>query len=135
MTQLPEQFTSYTRRLMGEERFERYLQSFSEEAPVSIRLNPHKGTAPVSGGSPVPWCRHGYYLPQRPNFTMDPLLHAGCYYVQEAASMFLDEVLRQLVPSSSFLAPRWTSALPLAASRRCCVRHCRRTACCTPMSR
>jgi hypothetical protein len=27
---------------------------------------------------------------------MDPLLHAGCYYVQEAASMFLDEVLRQM---------------------------------------
>ena len=114
MTQLPEQFTSYTRRLMGEERFERYLQSFSEEAPVSIRLNPHKGTAPVSGGSPVPWCRHSYYLPQRPNFTMDPLLHAGCYYVQEAASMFLDEVLRQLVPSSSFLVPR--SSLDLCAA-------------------
>jgi hypothetical protein len=27
---------------------------------------------------------------------MDPLLHAGYYYVQEAASMFLDEVLRQM---------------------------------------
>lgn len=46
----------------------------------------------------VPWCRTGYYLPNRPNFTFDPLLHAGCYYVQEASSMFLDEVLRQHLP-------------------------------------
>jgi len=49
----------------------------------------------VVEGDAVPWCQGGFYLPQRPNFTMDPLLHAGCYYVQEAASMFLDEVLRQ----------------------------------------
>ena len=46
--------------------------------------------------SPVPWCRNAYYLSERPNFTLDPLLHAGVYYVQEAGSMFLDEVLRQL---------------------------------------
>ncbi len=46
--------------------------------------------------TPVPWCRNAYYLSERPNFTLDPLLHAGVYYVQEAGSMFLDEVLRQL---------------------------------------
>jgi 16S rRNA C967 or C1407 C5-methylase (RsmB/RsmF family) len=52
----------------------------------------------IDDGTPVPWCRNGYYLKKRPNFTMDPLLHAGCYYVQEASSMFLDEVLRQYSP-------------------------------------
>ena len=52
-------------------------------------------------GERVPWCRHAYYLKQRPNFTMDPLFHAGCYYVQEASSMFLDEVLRQTSPIPS----------------------------------
>ena len=93
MTQLPVHFTEQTRRLMGEERFGRYLSSFNEEPPVSIRLNPWKAKGmEVVNGEPVPWCRHGYYLPRRPNFTMDPLLHAGCYYVQEAASMFLDHV-------------------------------------------
>ena len=46
--------------------------------------------------TPVPWCRNAYYLSERPNFTLDPLLHAGVYYVQEAGSMFLDEVLRTL---------------------------------------
>jgi 16S rRNA C967 or C1407 C5-methylase (RsmB/RsmF family) len=81
---------------MGEERFERYLQSFEEDAPVSIRLNPRKsGEWKVESGERIDWCRNGYYLKQRPNFTFDPLFHAGCYYVQEAASMFLDEVLRQ----------------------------------------
>ena len=48
------------------------------------------------GRTPVPWCRNAYYLSERPNFTLDPLLHAGVYYVQEAGSMFLDEVLRTL---------------------------------------
>ena len=52
----------------------------------------------------VPWCRNGYYLPSRPNFTFDPLLHAGCYYVQEASSMFLDEVLRQHMPNNPAIA-------------------------------
>ena len=87
---------------MGNERFERYLQSFEEPAPVSIRLNPKKRLEvrgkrlEVVDGEQVPWCRDGYYLKERPNFTFDPLFHAGCYYVQEAASMFLDEVFRQI---------------------------------------
>ncbi len=109
MVQLPAVFTKKTRLLMGEERFERYLQSFEEEPPVSIRLNPMKASpTPSKGrgvqvldGERVPWCRHAYYLKQRPNFTMDPLFHAGCYYVQEASSMFLDEVLRQTSPIPS----------------------------------
>ena len=88
---------------MGAERFERYLQSFEEATPVSIRLNPLKaeGMLPVDG-EPVAWCRNGYYLKQRPNFTFDPLLHAGCYYVQEASSMFLDEILRQSTQRGRF---------------------------------
>ena len=57
----------------------------------------------VIDGEPVDWCRGGYYLKERPNFTMDPLFHAGCYYVQEAASMFLDEIIRQLIPHFSIL--------------------------------
>ena len=116
MVNLPLSFTEYTRQLMGDERFERYLQSFEEEAPVSIRLNPKKvgsergerreerGERKEERGESVPWCRNAYYLPQRPNFTMDPLLHAGCYYVQEAASMFLDEVLRQHLPQHQLTA-------------------------------
>jgi len=94
---LPQPFVDYTRQLFGDERFGQYLKSFEETPPVSIRTNPLKAKElQPAEGEPVPWCRGGYYLPKRPNFTMDPLLHAGCYYVQEAASMFLDEVLRQM---------------------------------------
>ncbi|MBR4899045.1 MAG: hypothetical protein IKZ48_09695 [Prevotella sp.] len=98
--QLSDDFVRETRAIMGPERFERYLKAFEEEAPVSIRLNPRYSTHYTlnSQPSPVPWCPAGFYLPTRPQFTFDPLLHAGCYYVQEASSMFLDEVLRQHLP-------------------------------------
>lgn len=107
MTQLPVAFTEKTRQLMGEERFERYLQSFEEEPPVSIRVNTLKmaeGSWKIEDATPVPWCRNAFYLQKRPIFTMDPLLHAGCYYVQEAASMFLDEALRQVAVSPKLTA-------------------------------
>ena len=132
MAELPLAFTEQIRQLMGKERFERYLQSFEEEPPVSIRLNPRKAEGmTVVDGERVPWCTDGWYLPKRPNFTMDPLLHAGCYYVQEAASMFLDEVLRQfIVHSSQFIvnqcldlcaAPGGKSTLLRAALPENCV--------------
>lgn len=96
MIQLPEIFVSETRRVMGDERFNRFLGAFDEEAPVSIRVNPRIAGdgCQVTGGSQVPWCNEGYYLEDRPQFTFDPLLHAGCYYVQEASSMFVTHILR-----------------------------------------
>ena len=100
---LPDEFVKQTRELMGEERFARYLAAFDEEPPVSIRLNPlHLSSQDDSSLFTlhsslwqVPWCPLGVYLDHRPNFTFDPLLHAGCYYVQEAASMFLHHVLSE----------------------------------------
>lgn len=44
-------------------------------------------------GTAVPWCTTGRYLAERPVFTLDPFLHAGCYYVQEAASMLLEQAV------------------------------------------
>lgn len=123
MAQLPLQFTDYTRQLMGAERFGRYLESFEEPAPVSIRLNPKKMSEgreqrlEVIDGEPVAWCREGYYLKQRPNFTMDPLFHAGCYYVQEAASMFLDEALRQM--HNAYVNHQPSAIRPLTALDLC----------------
>ncbi len=48
----------------------------------------------------IPWCSTGYYLPNRPAFTLDPLFHAGAYYVQEASSMFIEQVLQQTLDLS-----------------------------------
>ena len=70
----------------------------STEPEVSIRLNPRKLSAAEvlavhPDYEPVPWCPNAFYLPDRPAFTFDPLLHAGAYYVQEAASMGIAEVI------------------------------------------
>lgn len=110
---LPKEFEDYTRTLVGEDRWQRYIAAFDEPTPVSIRLNPFKvkeGDMDMSAMQPVPWCRNAFYLDRRPDFTMDPLLHAGVYYVQEASSMFLDNVLRQYMPADV------TMALDLCAS-------------------
>jgi 16S rRNA C967 or C1407 C5-methylase (RsmB/RsmF family) len=100
MVQLPADFVAETRRIMGEERYNRFVGAFYEEAPTSIRVNPriaidHGPWTIDHSDSQVPWCSEGYYLADRPQFTFDPLLHAGCYYVQEASSMFVTHVLRQ----------------------------------------
>lgn len=101
---LPADFISYTKRLMGEELFNIFEKAIKEEATSSIRVNPLKCDTsriniPLEGGC-IPWCKnsiHGVYLKHRPNFTFDPLLHAGLYYVQEASSMFITKVLSQWV--------------------------------------
>lgn len=80
----------------------------SGEQVTSIRLNQFK-SAMVNGewsiGNPipnskVPWCNTGFYIKTRPSFTFDPLFHAGCYYVQEASSMFLEQAMKQTVDLS-----------------------------------
>lgn len=93
----PKEFIEYTSRLFGEERWQKFLGSFSQETPVSVRYNPFKPVSDMFDGESVPWCKDAYWLKDRPKFTLDPLLHAGAYYVQEAGSMFLDQVLRQYV--------------------------------------
>src|SRR5271169_5289125 len=89
---------NFLESLSGEPGFER--EKFTNvhknvEAPTSIRLNPFKKSG-VKIDGPVPWCTEGYYLDTRPSFTFDPLFHAGCYYVQEASSMFIDHILKHI---------------------------------------
>ena len=117
--QLPEDFVRGTRQLMGETRFNSYLEAFEKEAPVSIRLNVTKGRffcdipgdvtkEPSLCYMPVAWCAEGYYLEGRPQFTFDPLFHAGCYYVQEAASMFVTHVIKWIMENG-----QWKMETPL----------------------
>lgn len=96
MINLPKDFEEYTKKLFGDDTFNRFVESLTEKQPVSVRLNPFKPGKTFEGEA-IPWCSGGMWLNERPDFTLDPLLHAGCYYVQEAASMFLDEVLRLCV--------------------------------------
>ena len=91
---------------------------FSGEQITSIRLNPAKWPnvrreksdvkpetfiihhSSFTIDQNVPWSAQGYYLAARPSFTLDPLLHAGAYYVQEASSMFLEQALKQSIDLS-----------------------------------
>lgn len=81
------------------------LDALQEESPVSVRLNPAKTvSAPLLAevkADPVPWCKTGFYLKERPVFTLDPCFHGGAYYVQEASSMFLHHVLEQVMPAGN----------------------------------
>lgn len=64
---------------------------------TSITLNPKKtATLTFDGTVTIPWESNGLYLPERPLFTTDPLFHAGAYYVQDASSMFVGYVIKQL---------------------------------------
>ncbi len=82
-----------------------------EEASVSIRLNPFKGLAGPEG-SPVPWSPYGRILSDRPVFTLDPLWHAGCYYVQDSSAMFVGHLFRKLACTRSGQLPPETSFGP-----------------------
>lgn len=93
---LPSEFIQRTRVLLGDD-YALLENALQADAPVSLRINRAKHTAAPVGGEPVGWCDSGYYLPQRLSFTFDPLFHAGAYYVQEASSMFLEQVIRQEV--------------------------------------
>lgn len=66
------------------------------EPSVSIRLNAAKPVAVPEGSTPIPWAERGFYLAERPRFTLDPAFHQGRYYVQDASSMFIGYVLRSL---------------------------------------
>lgn len=99
---LPEPFTNRI-RLQWPGSAQAFFRALETAPPVSIRLNPAKPSSPFPG-LPVPWCKTGLYLAERPSFTGDPLFHAGCYYVQEAASMFLEQALQMFLPKEPCLA-------------------------------
>jgi len=76
----------------------------SSVSPVSVRINIYKPTERIPDTlKRVPWANTGWYLRERPVFTADPLFHAGCYYVQEASSMFMEYALQQCVDFSKSL--------------------------------
>lgn len=94
---LPADFITRTQPLLKEE-WEAFVSALQSESLVSIRLNKNKSmNLNHRLGDKVVWSERGYYLNKRPSFTFDPLFHAGCYYVQEASSMFVEQAVKQYV--------------------------------------
>ncbi len=94
---LPEEFVQCTSEIIGEE-WNDFLSALNREPSISVRVNSSKlNSLPFK---PIPWSANAYQLNKRPQFTLDPLIHAGAYYVQEANSMFVEEALRQTIDIS-----------------------------------
>jgi 16S rRNA C967 or C1407 C5-methylase (RsmB/RsmF family)/NOL1/NOP2/fmu family ribosome biogenesis protein len=124
--QLPQKLLASLEGIEGfnKETFEKVHQS--GEKVTSVRINPFKWSnvkretsiedvthdSRLTIHDKVPWSQYGYYLSQRPSFTFDPLFHAGCYYVQEASSMFLEQALKQTVDLSTPLKVLDLAAAP-----------------------
>ncbi|WP_292269672.1 RNA methyltransferase [Butyricimonas sp.] len=99
MISLPPAFIERMNRIMGNES-EVFFEALNSPSPATIRVNPAKTVTPLPFpeliDGQVPWCSDAYYLRERPVYTLDPYLHGGVYYVQEASSMFLQYVFRQI---------------------------------------
>lgn len=107
MTALPKDFIAYCNEKFSDA--DELLSSLEGTSPTSIRINQQKLND--LNLERVPWSDTGYYLPERPTFTEDPLFHAGAYYVQEASSMLLTQV-KQLVEPGKPLKILDLSAAP-----------------------
>lgn len=102
--EIPKDFIEYLKELLGAEADE-LIEALNDSPVVSIRLNKRKSiegshtfnAAEFDESSPVRWCSTGFYLPKRPDFILDPLLHAGAYYVQDASSMIYEPLTAKIV--------------------------------------
>lgn len=93
MIQLPDKFLATVP--LTEDEKGKLVSALNEMPPVSVRLHPRKFHQELPLEK-VKWCKDGFYLPKRPVFTFDPVFHSGAYYVQEASSMIIGEIVKEI---------------------------------------
>lgn len=98
---LPKYFLEQIERQFGEHRAGELSVLLNTSSPTTVRINPSK----VNSTADLPSLlidpdvklerrsKYGFALEKRPLFTLDPMFHAGCYYVQEASSMAIENQL------------------------------------------
>ena len=115
MPMLPEEFIEQLTLSLGPERAGEVFSYIQYTQPsVAVRANPFK-VSDVESLSFLPfdtergtYSQWGRFLTSRPEFALDPLFHAGAYYVQEASSMYLERIMplmaemRQARPDGAF---------------------------------
>lgn len=94
---LKEEFIGMLTELLGKDEAMELVKALRSSPVTSVRLNKRKPGAQFPEATKVPWCKSGFYLSTRPQFILDPLLHAGAYYVQEASSMIYETVIEKLL--------------------------------------
>ncbi len=118
----PPEFEKFAVAELGAEGAAELLAALDGEPVTSVRYNPFKlgampgGAAGVAATDAVPWNRYGAYLAERPVFTLDPAMHAGAYYVQEASSQFVEFLLRTAVSDKAGELPEGLRILDLCAA-------------------
>ena len=93
-----------------------FINALQSPPEVSVRLNPRKRMAtPLFSGKSVKWTDTGYYLPERPLFTLIPQMHGGAFYVQDASSMIYKHIATYLRDVYHF-GRRHTAVLDMCAA-------------------
>ena len=116
----PEGFLATLTETVGSEAAGRFCAAMEQDPSVSVRLNPFKSpSAPdplLDGAAIVPWSPFGRIMDRRPVFTLQPLLHAGAYYVQDSSAMFAGEVVRRVLETLDTPVGRSVRVLDLCAA-------------------
>ena len=108
-------FFKYLEEAIGHENALVAFSAFIQPSSVSVRLNPFKKGCSFEGRQ-VAWSPYGLMLEERPQFTLDPVFHAGAYYVQDSSSMFVGHVFREVLSSMQIPSSRPLRVLDLCAA-------------------
>lgn len=103
---LPNGFRAFLSPQIGEEASSALYSALKENAETGVRLNRLKPLpeALYPDMEPVEWCSSGFYLKERPKFTLNPLLHAGAFYVQDPSSMVYERIAASLAGGRPVMA-------------------------------
>ena len=81
---------------LSENEISKLKTALNSKGATTVRINKRKNFETHPHFKRIPWASNSIILPERPKFTLDPLFQAGGYYVQEAASMFLEQGFSQI---------------------------------------
>ena len=112
---IKQSFIQYMEEAIGHENALVAFSAFEQPASTAVRYNPFKIAVKMDGRE-VPWAEHGRILPERPVFTLDPLFHAGAYYVQDSSSMFVGYAFRKMISKMEMPQGRPLRVLDLCAA-------------------
>ena len=98
MKELPLEFTTRMKAILGEDEFKQYLRSFDSPAVRAFRVNTEKisltefDSINPFPGDHIPYVETGYYLEQE-KAGNHPFHHAGMIYIQDPGAMATAECL------------------------------------------
>jgi len=93
------EFLDIMKSILGSE-YDAFVEALNRPQSTSVRINnkvPSSQLSVLEGANPIEYCSTGFSLTKRPDFTLDPMLHAGAYYVQEASSIYLETIVKKYV--------------------------------------